>query len=187
MTDQPTQPRDMTKELTEIAERSQNLVKEFLARTASEGTQLKPDGEANFDPSGLGRAFLEMTQRMMSNPAKMVEAQNQLWQSYMQLWAATTRRMMGAEAEPVATPEKGDRRFQDTEWSENFVFDYIKQSYLLAAQWILNNVEDVEFPDDHTRGKVNFYARQFVDAMAPTNFVATNPAVLKETIESRGE
>ncbi len=187
MTDQANQPADMSGELTEIAKRSQNLIQDFLARTTSQSSQLATGGDANLDPGGVGRAFLEMTQRMMANPQKVVEAQTQLWQSYMQLWSNTTRRMMGQEAEPLVAPEKGDRRFKDADWSENFVFDYIKQSYLLAGQWLLNNVDDTDFLDDQTRSKVNFYMKQFVDAMAPTNFVATNPTVLKETVESRGE
>lgn len=187
MTDSANPATDMTKELGELAERSQKLVQDFLARTAANGPPMAPEGDANIDPGGIGRAFLEMTQSMMANPQKMVEAQTQLWQSYMQLWSNTTRRMLGQEAESVAQPVKGDKRFKDTEWSENLVFDYIKQSYLLAGQWLMHNVEDTEFPDDHTRDKVNFYMRQFVDAMAPTNFAATNPTVLKETVETRGE
>ena len=187
MTDQTNQAADLSQELAAIAERSQKLIQEFLTRTTEEGVAAKPPADANLDPGGIGRAFLEMTQRMMSNPQQVMEAQTQLWQSYMQLWSNTTKRMLGQEAEPVAEPQKGDRRFKDSEWSENFVFDYIKQSYLLAGQWLMHNVEDTEFPDDHTREKVNFYMKQFVDAMAPTNFVATNPTVLKETVETRGE
>ncbi len=184
MTEASNPSSEMTKELGELAERSQKLVQDFLARTAASGA---PEADGDVDPGGIGRAFLEMTQSMMSDPQKMVEAQTQLWQSYMQLWSNTTRRMLAQEAEPVAAPVKGDKRFRDAEWSENFVFDYIKQSYLLAGQWLMHNVEDTEFRDDHTREKVNFYMKQFVDAMAPTNFAATNPTVLKETVETRGE
>lgn len=187
MPEQTNQPVDMSAELTELAARSQKLIQDFLERTAAGEVAPAPSGEPNLDPAGIGRAFLEMTQRMMANPQQVMEAQVQLWQSYMQLWSNTTRRMLGQEAEPVVQPEKGDRRFKDAEWSENFVFDYIKQSYLLAGQWLMHNVKDTEFADGHTRDKVNFYMKQFVDAMAPTNFATTNPAVLKETIETRGE
>ncbi|MCA8929767.1 MAG: class I poly(R)-hydroxyalkanoic acid synthase, partial [Alphaproteobacteria bacterium] len=187
MSDQPVQPTDISKELGEIAERSQKLVREFFERAAKEGSQLQPDRDSQFDPIGIGRAFIELTQRMLANPNKLVEAQTELWQSYMKLWETTSRRMMGQEVDPVAAPAKGDRRFNDKEWSDNFVFDYIKQSYLLAARWLQHNVDDAEFTDEHTRQKVDFYIRQFIDAMAPTNFVATNPKVLKETVETRGE
>jgi len=187
MSNQPVDPTDISTELGEIAERSQKLVREFLQKTAKEGTNLQPDRDSHFDPVGIGRAFIEMTQRMMSNPAKLAEAQTELWQSYMKLWETTSRRMLGQEVTPVAAPAQGDRRFSEKEWSENFIFDYIKQSYLLAAQWLQHNVEDTDFPDERSRQKVDFYIRQFIDAMAPTNFVATNPKVLRETVETRGE
>ena len=187
MSEKPVQPTDISKELGEIAKRSQHLVQEFLEKSAKQGPQLTNDLDSQFDPSGMGRAFIEMTQRMLSNPSKLVEAQTDLWQSYMKLWENTSRRMMGQEVDPLMAPARGDKRFADKEWSENFIFDYIKQSYLLASQWMQQNVDDADFPDAHSRQKVDFYVRQFIDAMAPTNFVATNPRVLKETVETRGE
>jgi polyhydroxyalkanoate synthase len=124
---------------------------------------------------------------MMANPAKMMEAQIALWQGYVDLWQATGQKMMGQSVDPVATPERDDRRFRGDDWEENVVFDYIKQSYLLSARWLQNTVTEVEGLDDKTAKKVDFYTRQFVDAMAPSNFVMTNPKVLRETIDSKGE
>ena len=69
----------------------------------------------------------------------------------------------------------------------NHLFDYIKQSYLLSARWLQSTVREVEGLDDSTAQKVDFYTRQFVDAMAPSNFVMTNPEVLRTTMESGGE
>src|SRR3546814_13513828 len=90
-----------------IAERSQKLVAEFLARQQAGG-----GGNGNLDPLNIGAAFMEMTGRMMADPAKLVQAQMNLWQDYMRLWQYTAQRMMGQEAEPIATPESGDRRFK---------------------------------------------------------------------------
>jgi polyhydroxyalkanoate synthase len=128
-----------------------------------------------------------MTARMMADPAKLMQAQMTLWQDYLKLWQSTTRRMMGQETEPVIEPAKDDRRFKHEAWSENQLFDFIKQSYLLTARWMQSTVRDVEGLDDKTAKKVDFYTRQFVDAMAPSNFVMTNPEVLKATMESGGE
>jgi polyhydroxyalkanoate synthase len=89
--------------------------------------------------------------------------------------------------EPVAAPERGDKRFRDEAWADNGVFDLIKQSYLLTSQWLLQTVRDVEGLDDKTAQKVDFYTRQFVDAIAPSNFVLTNPTALKATLDSNGE
>ncbi len=173
-------PVEMSQKMANIAERSQKLVSDFLERHDGEH---KP----NLDPLNIGGAFLEMTTQMMSDPAKMMQAQVNLWQDYMNLWQSTTRRMMGAEAEPVIEPEQGDRRFKHDAWDENQVFDFIKQSYLLSARWMQSTVSDVEGMDDKTSKKVDFYTRQFADAMAPSNFVMTNPEVLEATLASRGE
>ncbi|MCX8505872.1 MAG: class I poly(R)-hydroxyalkanoic acid synthase, partial [Alphaproteobacteria bacterium] len=95
--------------------------------------------------------------------------------------------MMGNQIEPIIAPPKEDRRFKDAAWSENLLFDFIKQSYLLTSRWMQSQAHEVGDIDKHTRDKLDFFTRQFVDAMAPTNFAMTNPEVLRTTIESGGE
>jgi polyhydroxyalkanoate synthase len=175
-------PAELSQAMAGIAERSQRLVADFLQRQTSEQS-----GSASLDPLNIGNAFLEMTTRMMSDPAKLVEANLSLWNDYMALWQSTARRLMGETTEPVARPDAADRRFKDEMWQDNEVFDFIKQSYLLSARYMHGLVEGVEGLDDHTAQKVDFYTRQFVDAMAPSNFVMTNPEVLRATVESGGE
>jgi polyhydroxyalkanoate synthase len=175
-------PVELSQTMQRIAEQSQKLVADFVERQ-----DLSTPG-APVDPTHIASAFYEVTTRMMTDPAKLVQAQMNLWQDYMRLWQSTTNRMLGGqEAEPVAEPEKGDRRFKDPAWEDNQVFDFIKQSYLLTARWMQSTVNDVEGLDEHTAKKVDFYTRQFVDAMAPSNFVMTNPQVLRTTLESGGE
>ncbi len=174
-------PVELSRTLAKIAERSQGLVSEFLTRQSGDGHV----GMA--DPLNIGSAFLEMTTRLIANPAKIVEAQVNLWRDYMTLWQNTTRRWLGEEIEPVATPSPEDRRFKDAAWDENQIFDFIKQSYLLSARWITNTVREVDGLDEKTAKKVDFYTRQFVDALAPSNFVMTNPEVIRATVESGGE
>ncbi|MGE5504880.1 MAG: PHA/PHB synthase family protein [Actinomycetota bacterium] len=174
-------PAELSKAMTNIAERSQRVVTEFLSRQASDPMFTSPD------PLNIGNAFLEMTAKLMADPAKLVEANLSLWQDYMALWQSTARRLLGEETSPVAQPEAGDRRFKDEMWEDNEIFDYIKQSYLLSARWVQGLVRNVEGLDDHAAKKVDFYTRQFVDAMAPSNFVLTNPEVLRATVESGGE
>ena len=94
--------------------------------------------------------------------------------------------MMGSDAK-AAVPSPDDRRFKDAAWEENQLFDFIKQSYLLTARWLTQTVREVDGLDEKTAKKVDFYTRQFVDAMAPTNFLLTNPEVLRATVESHGE
>ncbi|MHC8493207.1 PHA/PHB synthase family protein [Thalassospira sp. SM2505] len=174
-------PEKLSAAMAEIAERSQRLVSEFLAKQAEDPEISDPD------PLNIGSAFAELTTHIMQNPAKLVEAQMELWQQYYTLWHNTTLRMLGEESEPVVTPQKGDRRFRDEAWENNELFDYIKQSYLLSSQWMQNLVHDVDGLDDKTAQKVEFYTRQFVDAISPTNFLMTNPEVLRTTIETGGE
>ena len=166
-------------DMAAIAARSQRIIANFMAR--------QQGGAGMADPSKIGDAFLEMTRQMMADPGKMMAAQANLWQDHMALWQSTSQRMMGGQSEPVIEPAKDDRRFKDAEWDENFLFDYIKQSYLLTARWMQTTVSDVDGLDDKTAKKVEFYTRQFADSMAPGNFAMTNPQVLRETIDSRGE
>jgi polyhydroxyalkanoate synthase len=173
-------PVEMSRMMTHIAEQSQHLVSDFIARQS-------PMQFGNPDPLNLGQAFFDMTARMMANPAKLMQAQFSLWQDYMSLWQSTTRKMLGEPSEPVVSPGSDDRRFKDALWDENYVFDFIKQSYLLSARWLQGTVREVEGLDEKTARKVDFYTRQFVDAMAPSNFAMTNPEVLRETLETGGE
>ncbi|MEC8317780.1 MAG: class I poly(R)-hydroxyalkanoic acid synthase [Pseudomonadota bacterium] len=175
-------PTELSKAVTEIAEQSQRIVTQFIER--------QQDGETTdttMDPMNVAGAFLELTQRMLTDPTAIAQAQMQLWQNYLTLWQTTTTRLMGGEAEAAVTAEPGDRRFKDEAWNDNPVFDYIKQSYLMTARWITETVAEVDGLDPQTAKKVDFYTRQFVDALSPSNFVATNPQVLRETVESGGQ
>ncbi len=171
--------KELAASMAQIAERSQALVTNFMSKQS--GTM----GMA--DPLNVGQAFMELTQQMMANPAQMMQAQMQLWQNYMGLWQTTAQKMMGADVEDVVKPASDDRRFWDSEWDESIVFDYIKQSYLLSSRWLTSTVQNVEGLDDKTAKKVDFYTRQFVDALAPTNFLMTNPEVIRATVRSKGE
>jgi polyhydroxyalkanoate synthase len=176
-------PVEWSRAIARIAEQSQRMVTEFLTRQGSAGGE----GIGMGDPLNVGSAFIEMAARMMADPARLVQAQMSLWSDYLSLWQNATRRFLGEPAEPVIAPAAEDRRFKDSAWNENVVFDFIKQSYLLTARWMQSNVRHVEGLDDKTAKKVDFYTRQFVDAMAPSNFVVTNPEVLRATVESGGE
>ncbi len=173
--------QDLACQIAEVAEKSQELVADFLKRHRSD------EGLGMASPLAIGAAFFEMTARMMADPSQLVQAQLSLWNDYMTLWQRTAQRFLGGPAEPMIEPVPGDRRFRDAAWDNNTLFDYIKQSYLLTARWLQNTVREVEGIDARTARKVDFYTRQFVDALAPSNFVMTNPEVLRATIESRGE
>ena len=130
---------------------------------------------------------MELAAQMLSNPARLAESHMNLWWDYMNLWQGSMLRMLGAPAEPVAVPKDGDKRFKHEDWQEHFLFDYVKQSYLIAARWLHDQVAKVEGLDDHTKKKVDFFTRQYIDALAPSNFALTNPEVFRETVATGGQ
>src|SRR5271169_4176025 len=172
---------ELARQLADVAKKSQHLVTDFLKRQSPE------QGIGMASPLAIGAAFFEMTARMMSDPSRLVQAQLSLWNDYMTLWQRTAQRFLGGNPEPMIEPPQGDRRFRDAAWNDNTLFDFIKQSYLLTARWLQGTVRDAEGIDERTARKVDFYTRQFVDALAPSNFLMTNPEALRATIESRGE
>jgi polyhydroxyalkanoate synthase len=171
-------PAEISRSMAGIAERSQRLVHDWLSRQGHE--------EPSRDPFNIASAFLEMTQKLMAHPGQLVQAQLGFWQDYMTLWQNTARRVLGGENTPVIEAP-GDKRFKDEAWKESEVFDFIKQSYLLSARFVNDVVTHVDGLDPKTAQKVDFYSRQFVDAMSPTNFLLTNPEVLRKTAETGGE
>jgi len=175
-------PAQLGRSMSDIAERSQRIVGDWLKRQGEEGSPAP-----NPDPLNVGSAFMEMTTRLMANPQRLIEAQMGFWQDYMSLWQSTARRMMGMQAEPVIESDPRDRRFKDEAWKDNEVFDFIKQSYLLSARYIQDVVKQTDGMEPATAQKVDFYSRQFIDAMSPSNFLMTNPEVLRKTAESGGE
>jgi polyhydroxyalkanoate synthase len=174
-------PAEMTRSMATIAERSQRIVGEWLKRQSQEST-------SSGDVMSIGGAFMEMTARLMANPARLMQAQIGFWHDYMSLWQNTARRMWGIESgEPVISADPKDKRFKSEDWKDNEVFDFIKQTYLLSARYVQDVVTHVDGLDPRTAQKVDFYARQFVDAMSPSNFLLTNPEVLRKTAETGGE
>jgi polyhydroxyalkanoate synthase len=172
-------PALMARSMAGIAQRSQALVNDWLRRQAQEG--MKPD------PLNVGGAFLEMTARLMANPAALIEAQMGLWRDYMTLWQNTRLRVLGENPAPVIEADPKDKRFADSAWAQNEIFDFIKQSYLLSARYIHDIVAQADGLPPKTAQKVDFYSRQFVNALSPSNFLLTNPEVLRRVRETGGE
>ena len=168
----------MSEAWADFAGRGQRIVQGFLDRQA-EGLQIP-------DPAVIARAFVELGTRMLADPGKLASAQAQFAKDYASLMQAMAGRLKGEDSGPIAKPEKGDRRFADDAWNEEILFDFIKQSYLLTSNWIQTTVCGVDGLDKRTARKADFYTRQFVDALSPSNFAATNPKVLRATLESGG-
>ncbi|OYV69150.1 MAG: class I poly(R)-hydroxyalkanoic acid synthase [Acidiphilium sp. 21-60-14] len=178
-----TDPVQLARGMTGVAHRAQRLVAEWLKRQAEAGAP----GALNLDPLNIGGAFMEMASRLAASPDKLIKAQLGFWQDYMTLWQHSTRRMMGLESEAPIPLDPRDKRFQDSQWNDNEIFDFIRQSYLLSARFVHDVVRQVDGLPPKTAQKLDFYARQFVDAMSPSNFAMTNPQVLRKTVETGGD
>ena len=184
MSTQQTVPTPDSKQITKayaaLAQQSQQMISGFLQRH-TESAWLGMASEL-----GIGKAFLDLTARMLADPFKLVETQWNMWQDYLALWQGLVKKMMGQNAQPVVEPDASDKRFNYEAWQQNFLFDYIKQSYLIAARHTHDAVANVEGLDEQTIRKVNFFTRQFINALSPSNFVLTNPEVLRETVNTGG-
>jgi polyhydroxyalkanoate synthase len=120
-----------------------------------------------------------------TDPMALMSAGAQAWAKGLETWG---KMLGGVTATPAAKEtDRKDRRFAAPEWSENPIFDTIRQTYLRVSDQLLGTVDEIEGLDNDAREKLRFATRSFVDAMSPSNFALTNPQVLKRTIDTRGE
>lgn len=131
-------------------------------------------------------SFRDMAEQLTLHPFRVAHTEVELVKSHAKLVGATANRLIGKMADPVVVPEKGDHRFGDEDWSDNMVFDYIKQAYLLNSNAVMELVDSLEDSNTHTHDQFMFYSRQIVNALSPSNFPLTNPEVLKKTVSSGG-
>jgi polyhydroxyalkanoate synthase len=172
-------PIALAAQLRNIARQSQVLMRHFVSH--------QPDA-IKFGMghrSTLGFEFFELMTRMMTDPVVVARAQIDLFYNTLGIWHKTAERMLMLRARDADAPK--DKRFKHPEWSENAVFNFVKDSYLVVAESILCAIRDVKGMDEASARKVDFYTRQFVDALSPSNFVATNPEVLTATLASGGQ
>jgi poly[(R)-3-hydroxyalkanoate] polymerase subunit PhaC len=168
-----------------------------VARIMEEGGKamaayLKPREEGRVDDqysevTDVVKTLGQVADYWLRDPQRALELQSSLGKAYLDLWANAVKRMAGEKVEPVAVPDPRDKRFADPEWSSNQFFDFLKQGYLLTVQWANRLVKDAEGLDPHTLQKADFYVRQIANAVAPSNFVLTNPELLRETVASNAE
>ena len=173
----------LSEALAHAAERTQPLLQNFFEKHT-----LEEIGDMPFDPYNIRKTYLEYMMKMFADPNRAMGMQMEFWDNWIQLWQNTLDRFVeGKENDPLYAPEKGDKRFKDDIWHESALFDFIKQSYLLTSKTIMQSVYDLEDIDPQDKKKLEFFARQYVDAIAPNNFILTNPRVLEATLESGGE
>src|SRR3982074_2937228 len=189
---------DMTTE-TQVAKKfdpeafAMNLARAMESSGQALAAFLKPreSGELrDKPPSELGeviKTFSTVADYWLSDKTRAAELQMKLGKAYLDLWGSSMRRMVGEEAAAAIAPSPRDKRFSDPEWKPKQFYWFLMQLYLLTTQWAHDLVRNAEGLDPHTRKKAEFYVQQITNAMAPSNFVLTNPEVLRETLASSGD
>jgi polyhydroxyalkanoate synthase subunit PhaC len=155
----------------------------YLKPTGNGEVQDKPPNEL----TELVKTFSAVAEYWLSDPDRASNIQTKIGKAYLDLWGHSVRRLAGEEVAPLAAPAPRDKRFADPEWKSNQFFDFVLQLYLLTTQWANELVRDADGLDPHTRKKAAFYVQQISNAIAPSNFVLTNPEVLRETLSSNGD
>jgi polyhydroxyalkanoate synthase len=169
-----------------------------LARAMQSGGQalaayLKPreSGEIKDTPPNevaeVIKTFSAVAEYWLSDKERSAELQRNIGKAYLDLWGSAMRRVAGEQAPPAIEPSPRDKRFKDPEWKSNRFFDFVLQLYLLTTEWAQQLVRNAEGLDPHTRKKAEFYVQQLSNALAPSNFVLTNPEVLRETLASNAD
>lgn len=176
-------PQQLARNLVRLFEEGAKVMAEALKKSQDAGGAygvLDNAGEAS-------RVFGAVARQWAGDPARMFAAQGRLMQGYAELWTRSMRRFLGEDVEPVIEPDAGDPRFKDRDWSQHPYFDFLKQAYLLTSRWAQDLVAETEGLDERTRQRAAFYTALIASALSPSNFAATNPEVLRETLSSNAE
>ena len=138
-------------------------------------------------PLNIQDSYAAFMKALMSDPQKLIKLQTDYWTQWMGLWQNALLRAKGEPVSDLYKPGAGDRRFRDESWESTLLFDFIKQSYLMTKDWMLESLHETEGMSPEEMKRLDFYTRQVTDAMAPSNFLLTNPEVLEETLKTGGE
>ncbi|XKE46451.1 class I poly(R)-hydroxyalkanoic acid synthase [Halomonas organivorans] len=163
-----------------IGEEYKALMEDLLPR-------MVPDDAAESVYAHMREAFQAGAESLMQDPSLLWETQTRLVQDQFQLWQNGLKAMAGETVSPLVTPAKGDRRFQDEAWTRDPYYLAIMQQYLLFSRLVEDLIDRLQGLSPDQKRNLAFYARQLVNAMAPTNFITTNPEVMRLTLETRGE
>jgi polyhydroxyalkanoate synthase len=171
---------DVSRQLGEVTLKGQQVWTNALKN------MWRAPGELPVDPRDFGKAFLEFAQAWATSPQRLLELNARWARDYFGLWNMFFRRVAGEDVEPVAQPAPGDRRFRSEAWSDKLAFDFLKQSYLVVGRQLQDLVAATPNMNEASRQKVDFFVRQYVNAISPANFASTNPDVIARTLATGG-
>lgn len=174
---------EWTRIMIRVAQESQKLIRNYIVRTRDKPVDMVP-----FTPTPILDSVSRLATKFLDNPEAYTEAQLATWQNYIDITRATMLRLQGVKTPPVAEAAANDKRFKAKDWQTNWMFDFMKQTYLSTADETRRLVQqEASNVSDKMAKKLEFYSRLFLDASAPNNFWLTNPEVLRATLDSKGE
>ena len=185
-------PQELTLNIAKFMEQGAAVMQSLARRTPSTppgGQPTNPEGawsQASEMQEAL-RSVADMAGRLMQDPQKLAAAQQELAQRFGELWTHTAQAMIGQTHEPLVEPEPGDKRFADPDYDRNAFFNFWKQAYLIFTKWSEDRLKDVRNLDEHERAIAEFHLAQITSAMSPSNFVFTNPEVMRATMQTNGQ
>ena len=189
----PPSPEGEMKSGPDVEALSRNMMRFVEESGKAAAAYLKPLESGKSSPElaeQIGDAVKTLghvAERWMADPQKAYEAQTALSSNFLNLWTQTMRRLSGEEAAPVVPHDKSDKRFAAPDWQTNPLFDFLRQAYSLTTHWASDIVERTEGLEPYEKQKAEFYLRQIAGALSPSNFLATNPELLRETLQQNGE
>src|ERR687894_1263877 len=138
----------------------------------------------------ITRSLQTLWMREMSDPARALQRATdfnaKLFSATMDTWREAANRFWGLETPQDEEEGRPDKRFSAPDWEQNPFYETLKESYLLASEYLLNEAEETDGEDTAEQRRLKFHLKQFVDAMAPVNYLLTNPAALKRAFETGG-
>jgi polyhydroxyalkanoate synthase len=178
------QQKEVSDFLEQYSEIFNTMVKQVLSDSDNESLNTMMDAE---------KLTQLLSKGVKVDTAQLFNKQMSFMTQQAELWQSATKAMLGSKVDPeskvdsVVSEERSDRRFKDSEWSENPVFNYLKQSYLLNSNMMQDTVNSLHFDDPKAEEQVKFYTRQYISSVSPTNNALTNPEVCRDILESKGE
>jgi polyhydroxyalkanoate synthase subunit PhaC len=168
-------PFEASGQWMEIAGKAQKVVSQFVQQQAEGGVFQAYSATAM-------QAFGEFFASFLMDPAKVAKAQSSLWEKHAELWQT----VMSKDLKESEGRKSDDKRFKSEEWEKNFALNVLKHSYLIGADWLKNLVSEETGLSPQAKKQVEFFTHQYINAVAPTNFVLTNPEVMRKTVETGG-
>lgn len=184
---------DGTMPVPDFTALSQNLARMVEQGSKAAAAYFRPieEGRANNDMADqvedAVKTLGHVAEHWLSDPSRAMEAQTKISGDILQLWAHTLRKMSGEDTQPVRAPDPGDKRFADPEWTKNPIYDFLAQAYMITNDWANDLITRADTLHPSEREKAQFYLRQIAGAVSPSNFIATNPELLRTTLEQSGE